>query len=44
MLAIMKRLLDDPAASMSDVVYETYHATLHRWHGFLASSAFNVRV
>jgi hypothetical protein len=43
MLAIMKRLLDDPEASMSDVVYETYHATLHRWHGFIASSAFNVR-
>jgi dihydroxyacetone kinase len=43
MLAIMKRLLDDPQVSMSDVVYESYHATLHRWHGFIASSAFKVR-
>ncbi|KAF8071222.1 GLTP1 [Scenedesmus sp. PABB004] len=42
MMAIMQRLLADPGASMSDVVYETYHATLHRWHGFIASSAFNV--
>ncbi|WIA32266.1 hypothetical protein OEZ86_003112 [Tetradesmus obliquus] len=42
MLAIMKRLLEEPGATMSDVVYETYNATLHRWHGFIASSAFNV--
>lgn len=44
MMAIMKRLLDDPEVSMSDVVYQTYHATLHQWHGFLASSAFSVSI
>eukprot|EP00878_Enallax_costatus_P007049 GHUV01007388.1.p1 GENE.GHUV01007388.1~~GHUV01007388.1.p1 ORF type:complete len:203 (+),score=54.81 GHUV01007388.1:625-1233(+) len=42
MMAIMKHLLDDPSASMSDVVYAEYHAGLSKWHGFLASSAFNV--
>eukprot|EP00775_Hariotina_reticulata_P013032 gene13032-13161_t len=42
MTAIMRELLDKPDRSMSDVVSDTYYATLHRWHGFLASSAFHV--
>lgn len=42
MMAIMGRLLEKPEMSMSEVVYEQYHATLSRWHGFWASSAFNV--
>lgn len=42
MMAIMGRLLEQPDMSMSEVVYEQYHATLARWHGFWASSAFNV--
>jgi hypothetical protein len=43
MLAIMGRLLElGPDAVMGDVVHEMYHATLHRWHGWVASSAFTV--
>jgi hypothetical protein len=42
MMAIMGRLLEKPEMSMSEVVYEQYHATLAQWHGFWASSAFNV--
>lgn len=42
MMAIMRRLLQKPEMSMSEVVYEQYHATLAQWHGFWASSAFNV--
>lgn len=42
MMAIMRRLLQAPEMSMSEVVYEQYHATLAQWHGFWASSAFNV--
>lgn len=42
MMAIMGRLLEKPEMSMSEVVYEQYHATLSQWHGFWASSAFNV--
>jgi hypothetical protein len=42
MMAIMGRLLEKPEMGMSEVVYEQYHATLARWHGFWASSAFNV--
>eukprot|EP00879_Flechtneria_rotunda_P011766 GHRR01012289.1.p1 GENE.GHRR01012289.1~~GHRR01012289.1.p1 ORF type:complete len:184 (+),score=49.21 GHRR01012289.1:493-1044(+) len=42
MMAIMEKLLDDPNAALSDVVYEKYYATLNKWHGMLASSAFNV--
>ncbi|KAI8468072.1 MAG: putative glycolipid transfer protein [Monoraphidium minutum] len=42
MVSILRRLVEDPASSMSDAVYDTYYATLHRWHGFLASSAFSV--
>lgn len=41
-MAIMGRLLEKPEMSMSEVVYEQYHATLSQWHGFWASSAFNV--
>lgn len=41
-MAIMNRLLQKPDMTMSEVVYEQYHATLARWHGFWASSAFNV--
>jgi hypothetical protein len=43
MIAILRGLQAHPEASMSDVVYEQYYATLNRWHGFLASSAFSVR-
>lgn len=42
MMAIMGRLLEKPEMGLSEVVYEQYHATLSRWHGFWASSAFNV--
>jgi len=42
MTAIMKELLEKPEKAMSEVVSETYYATLHRWHCFLASSAFHV--
>lgn len=42
MIGILRRLGDQPDASLSDIVYETYRATLQRFHGFLASSAFSV--
>lgn len=42
MMAIMGRLLEKPEMSMSEVVYEQYHRTLSKWHGFWATSAFNV--
>lgn len=42
MMAIMGRLLEKPEMSMSEVVYEQYHQTLSKWHGFWATSAFNV--
>jgi hypothetical protein len=42
MLAIMAALQERPDAAMSDVVGEIYHKTIHRWHGFLTSSAFTV--
>jgi hypothetical protein len=42
MMAIMGRLLEKPEMSMSEVVYEQYHLTLSKWHGFWATSAFNV--
>lgn len=42
MLAIIRRLQELPQAPMSDVTYDMYHATLHRWHGFFCSSAFSV--
>lgn len=41
-MAIMNRLLQKPDMTMSEVVYEQYHLTLAKWHGFWASSAFNV--
>lgn len=41
-MAIMQKLLDEPDTPLNDVVGQTYYATLHRWHGFLATSAFNV--
>jgi hypothetical protein len=44
MTAIMGHLLSEPDKSMSEVVYEQYYATLNKWHGFWASSAFNVSV
>jgi hypothetical protein len=44
MMAIMSHLLAEPDKSMSEVVYEQYYATLNKWHGFWASSAFNVSV
>lgn len=43
MLSIMGRVLADPSAPLAEVTAERYAATLHRWHGFLAASAFNVR-
>ena len=42
MVAILRRLMEKPGATLSEAVYDTYYATLHRWHGFLASSAFSV--
>lgn len=43
MLAIITRLVElPPTADMRDVVAEQYAATLRRWHGRLASSAFSV--
>lgn len=42
MVAIMRRLEEAPDATMSEVVYDMYYATLHQWHGFIASSAFSV--
>lgn len=42
MTAIMRQLLAEPDKSMSEVVYQQYYATLNKWHGFWASSAFNV--
>lgn len=42
MMAIMRELLAQPGKTMSEVVYEQYYATLNKWHGFWASSAFNV--
>jgi hypothetical protein len=32
------------ACMVCEVVYEQYYATLNKWHGFWASSAFNVSV
>jgi Ca2+:H+ antiporter len=42
MVAIVKGLLERPDATLSAIVHDCYHATLHRWHGWLASSAFAV--
>lgn len=42
LLRIMADLLRRPNDTMGAVVYDAYHATLHRWHGMLASSAFAV--
>lgn len=45
MLAILARLLElPPGASMTEVTREQYNATIHKWHGFLASSAFGVAI
>ncbi|GIL65848.1 hypothetical protein Vafri_19494 [Volvox africanus] len=40
--AVLRRLHDDPTASMGTVVTETYGMTLMRYHGFFASSAFSL--
>ena len=42
MVAIMKGVIDRPEETLNTVVQENYYATLHQWHGFLASSAFHV--
>jgi hypothetical protein len=42
MVAIVRGLIDRPNDSLSSVVYDGYHSTLNRFHGFWASSAFSV--
>jgi len=44
MVAIMKGVIDRPEETLNTVVQENYYATLHQWHGFLASSAFHVAI
>eukprot|EP00877_Chromochloris_zofingiensis_P001106 jgi/Chrzof1/10997/Cz05g19300.t1 len=41
-VAILQRLHDDATSSLSTIVSETYYATLNKFHGFFASSAFSV--
>jgi hypothetical protein len=45
MLEIMRRVPDSPPDEpFAALVTECYRATIHRWHGWLASSAFNVAI
>jgi hypothetical protein len=42
MVQILRRLGDSPESTLSEAVNETYYATLYKFHGFFASSAFRV--
>jgi hypothetical protein len=42
--AVLRRVHDDSVASLSTIVTETYSVTLMQYHGFVASTAFSVRI
>lgn len=41
-VALLRRVHDDPAAALGTAVDETYRSTLMQFHGFFVSSAFTV--
>lgn len=41
-VAIMARVAQQPAASLGDIVSDSYKATLQQYHGWMSSSAFSV--